>query len=345
MPEIDKIFISRTDRIGDLVLSIPSFFMLRKMYPKADIAILVRHYNYDIVKNLPYINHIFKIDDYSEAELEQKIHAFDPTVFIALYSDQKVARLARKSQAKIRIGPYSKPHSFFSYNKGLRQKRSQSVKNEAAYNLDLVRRLSPDLFDKTYEVNTQIYTEKDHENAASQFLESISPYQKLICIHPFCGGSAKNLTIDQYKSLISKLLERHSSAKVIITAIPSDGALANDYAQSTDPERVVPFINEGSILNLAALFKRVNVFVGPSTGPTHIAGAIGTLVVGIYPAKNTQSPTRWGIFGRTDVQYLIPDENYPQEDYKKLYFEAYSKEQEEKLCQIIDEFLSGVAIR
>ena len=28
-----KIIIARTDKIGDLILSIPSFFMLRKMYP------------------------------------------------------------------------------------------------------------------------------------------------------------------------------------------------------------------------------------------------------------------------------------------------------------------------
>ena len=54
--EIKKIIVSRTDKIGDLVLSIPSFYMLRKMYPEAEITVLVRNYNYDIVKNLPYIS-------------------------------------------------------------------------------------------------------------------------------------------------------------------------------------------------------------------------------------------------------------------------------------------------
>ena len=64
--EIKKIIISRTDKIGDLLLSIPSFFMARKMFPNAEIMILVRNYNYEIVKNLPYIDRIIKIDDYSE---------------------------------------------------------------------------------------------------------------------------------------------------------------------------------------------------------------------------------------------------------------------------------------
>ena len=30
--EIKRILVSRTDKIGDLILSIPSFFMVKKMY-------------------------------------------------------------------------------------------------------------------------------------------------------------------------------------------------------------------------------------------------------------------------------------------------------------------------
>jgi len=46
------IIISRTDRIGDLILSIPAIKRMRDMYPKAQIIVLVRNYNYDIVKHL-----------------------------------------------------------------------------------------------------------------------------------------------------------------------------------------------------------------------------------------------------------------------------------------------------
>ena len=49
--EIKRIIVSRTDKIGDLILSIPSFFMVKKMYPQAELVVLVRKYNYEIVKN------------------------------------------------------------------------------------------------------------------------------------------------------------------------------------------------------------------------------------------------------------------------------------------------------
>ena len=46
-----KIIISRTDKIGDLILSIPSFFMAKKMYPEAEIILLVRNYNSSCLKS------------------------------------------------------------------------------------------------------------------------------------------------------------------------------------------------------------------------------------------------------------------------------------------------------
>ena len=82
--EIKRILVSRTDKIGDLVLSIPSFFMLKKMYPNAELVVIVRKYNVDIVKNLPYIDRIVIIDEYSKAELLEKIAYFKADVFIAL---------------------------------------------------------------------------------------------------------------------------------------------------------------------------------------------------------------------------------------------------------------------
>ena len=47
-----NIIVSRTDKIGDLVLSIPSFCALRDMYPNAKIHVLARSYNCPILEEL-----------------------------------------------------------------------------------------------------------------------------------------------------------------------------------------------------------------------------------------------------------------------------------------------------
>ena len=157
-----KIIIARTDKIGDLILSIPSFFMVRKMYPDAEITLLVRSYNYDIVKNLPYINRVVQIDNYRQKELLEKIRYFNADIFIALYVDKFVMELAKASKAKIKIGPLSKLKSFFTFNKGVLQKRSKSIKHEAEYNLDLIKKLNKKKYDDELEINTNIFLDKNN---------------------------------------------------------------------------------------------------------------------------------------------------------------------------------------
>ena len=102
-------------------------------------------------------------------------------------------------------------------------------------------------------------------------------------------------------------------------------------------EKVYLYANGGDLLNIAAIIQRGNVYLGASTGPTHIAGALQKRVVGIYPAKATQSTTRWGIFGNDKVKYLVPDKNNPKENYKNPYFDKYDKVMEGELLNYIDE--------
>jgi len=205
--EIKRILVSRTDKIGDLILSIPSFFMLKKMYPSAELVVIVRKYNVDIVKNLPYIDRIVIIDEYTKVELIEKIAYFKADVFIALYNDRYVASLARASKAKIRIGPISKLNSFFTYNKGVLQKRSRSVKNEGQYNLDLVAKLDKKRFSILYELNTKLVLTDDNRKVADTFFKENSIEGKCLVVNPFIGGSAKNITDEQYVSILKKVKE------------------------------------------------------------------------------------------------------------------------------------------
>lgn len=331
--EIRNIIVSRTDKIGDLVLSIPSFYMIKKMYPNSKLTVLVRNYNYDVVKNLSYIDEVIKIDDYDEESLENKIKDINADIFVALYSDERVAKLARVSKAKWRVGPFSKIESFFSYNKGLWQKRSKSIKNEAEYNLDLVRSIDLKLYEKNLEINTKIIYDKGHEKIAEDWLQ-LNNIDKFILIHPFSGGSAKNITDAQYSELIEKILEESKDYSVVISSSIQDKERAEKIKESLKFENVYVFANEGSLLNLAATIDKCKLFIGTSTGPTHIAGALGKNIIGIYPIKKTQSPLRWGVYGNKNVTYILP-EGEKEEDYRTKDFISWGEKDINKILEII----------
>lgn len=335
--EIKRIIVSRTDKIGDLILSIPSFFMIKKMYPQAELVVLVRKYNYEIVKNLPYVDRIIKIDDYTQSELLDKIAYFNADIFIALYNDSFVSQLAKASRAKIKIGPLSKLSSFFAFNRGVWQKRSKSIKNEAEYNLDLIKEVDKKRYEEVFEINTKVYIGEENRKAAATFFSTYNIVGETLVVNPFIGGSAKNIKDEEYISLLQRFKDDYPNRNVIIICHISEEERGVSLVEKIGRDRVYLYANGGDLLNIAAIIEKGTVYLGASTGPTHIAGALQKRIVGIYPAKATQSTTRWGVFGNDKVKYLVPDKNNPRENYKNPYFDNYDKIMEGELLNYIDE--------
>lgn len=335
--DIKRIIVSRTDKIGDLILSIPSLYMVKKMYPEAELVVLVRKYNYEIVKNLPYVDRILRIDDYTQSELLEKIPYFKADVFIALYNDKFISQLVKVSGAKIKIGPISKTYSLFTFNRGVLQKRSRSVKNEAEYNLDLVKKLNPKRYDEVFEIDTKIYLGEENKRAGDTFFKTYIEGAKTLVVNPFIGGSAKNIKDSEYVSLIQRFVDDNPDKKVIVTCHILEEERGEKLLADIDRDGVYLFANGGDLLNIAGIIKNADVYLGASTGPTHIAGALQKRIVAIYPAKATQSTTRWGVFGDNKVRYLIPDKNNKKENYKNPYFDKYDKIMEGELLNYIEE--------
>ena len=300
---------------------------------------MVRGYNADIVRNLSYIDRVIKIDGFTKDELLEKIAYFKADVFIALYNDSYIASLAKASKAKIKIGPISKLSSFFTYNKGIRQQRSKSIKNEAEYNLDLVAKLDKERYDEIFELNTKIELSEENRNVANLYFSENNINGKVLVVNPFMGGSAKNITDEQYINILKKVKQETPNLNIIITCHISDEERAEKLRLALAQENIFVFANGASILNTTAIIERANVYFGGSTGPTHIAGALRKKIVAIYPNKKTQSPTRWGIYGNNDVTYIIPDENRPKENYKNLYFDDFNSEYEDKVVNALVEAL------
>ncbi len=332
-----RIIISRTDKIGDLILSIPSFFMVKKMFPESEIILLVRSYNYNIVKNLPYISRVVQIDDYRQKELLEKISYFKADVFIALYVDKFVMQLAKASKAKIKIGPLSKLKSFFTFNKGVFQKRSKSIKHEAEYNLDLIKKLDKKRFEEVFEVNTEIFLDKSNIDAADKYFRDNNIGSKVLVVNPFMGGSAKNITDLQYAEILKKVKKIVKDVDIIITAHISDEERGLNLLKEAEEERVHLYANGGELLNIGAIIDKAKVYFGGSTGPTHIAASLQKSIVALYPNKPTQSPIRWGVFNDEDVTYIIPDkDSKKKENYKHKNFDNYDEKIEE---EIVDEIV------
>lgn len=314
--EPKNILITRTDKIGDLILSIPAILMVRKMYPEAKISVLVRKYNADIIKNFKFIDRIIISDDGNVNDLIKNLQEDKIDTYIALYSDSLIGWIGLGCGAKNRIGPLSKLTSWIVYRNGIIQKRSKSIKNEAEYNLDLVKILNPELYSQQTIETAKIIYDESNAKKVDKFLEdeNINNY---IVIHPFSGHSSKNLTFDQYIDLIELLNKKNIKENIVISTSEND---LEDAEYIQDYTTNVKIFKADSILDLAALIDKSKLYFGNSTGPTHVAGNLGKKVVCIYPKKPSLSKTRWGLFLNDDnTTYIHPD--VKNEDYNKKFFD------------------------
>ena len=62
---MDRIIISRTDSIGDVILTLPLCVWLKKQFPQTELVFLGRTYTKDIITCFDVVDTFLNFDDFS----------------------------------------------------------------------------------------------------------------------------------------------------------------------------------------------------------------------------------------------------------------------------------------
>lgn len=325
-----KILIVRADRLGDVILSTPVFEVLKRHYPHAQVTVLVREAVAPVMRGLASVDRVMIYDPQGKHHgfggffrLLKEIRGERFRIAVILQSQFKIAAAVFFAAIRYRVGPLSKVYSFVLYNRGARQHRSQVEMHETDYNLQLLRRLGIRVGTRNVPVKTSL--SEIARMTARDWLEKKGwdSSQPLIAVHPGMGGSALNWPEHHYSELIKALLRE--GRQVVITGGPEEGALVTRVRDalgnlvSPMKDRVWCWAGPGigPIDELAGLLSHVSLMVAPSTGPLHLAVALGKPVVTFYPPIRVQSAVRWGPYLRdeTRASILVP-ETFCGEDFK-----------------------------
>lgn len=313
-----RILVVRPDRIGDVVLSTPVLEVLRRHYSKGHITFMVRELVAPLVRGLSSVDEVFIYEPDGAHrgvggffKLVSDIRARKIQVGIVLHSHWKIAAALFVAGVAHRVGPLSKLHSYFFYNRGVRQRRSQVEMHEADYGLQLLRKIGVRV--GTRNVPTAVAVSPEARAEARAFLSGAGwdGAQPLIAVHPGMGGSALNWPENHFFELIRRLLVEGKG--VLVTAGPAEGEILVQVEKllGSGPNRPILFggARAGTVENLAAVLSWSSVVVAPSTGPLHIAVALGKPVVTFFPPIRVQSAVRWGPYlsDESRASVLVPD--------------------------------------
>ena len=294
-----RILICRPDRIGDVVLSTPIPREIKKNFPNAFIAILLRNYTKDIYVNNPYVDEIIIYDETTEAvKTMRKIREFSFTHAFMLLPQEKLNWILFFSGIKYRVGVGHKFYQFITNTKSIYRYKYNPLKHEADYCLDMVRKIGIE----PKSTDTEIFLSNDEKEGALKLKGSIcTDNEYLIGINSTSGKSAPNITPAEYRKLIDFLLNT-KGVKSIITDINPPDELKNIAGIR------YPNLNN-SLSKSFSTFAALDLLISASTGPMHICAALKIRTLSLFSPLLACSPKLWGPLGN-EAYILMPDEDY-----------------------------------
>ncbi len=277
-----KILIIRPDRLGDLILSLPMAETLKKNLAETEIHYLVSPYTAPLAPLVKYVDGwLIDADDDGNrlpfSILAKKIKKAGYDCIIELKPSWRTAATGFFSGVKLRIGTSRRFYSFF-YSERISVHRKSSGYHQT--DLELMH-LKPFDFKRNVTKPNIGVTEKGLKNANNLLAMD---RRRFIVIHPGSGGSAPNWSMEHYRKL-AVLIKENLKYEVVVTGSETglrgfDGCI--DLVGKTDLE------------TLAGVLSRAEIFISGSTGPLHLADALGVQCVSFFVSRSDIGPARWG---------------------------------------------------
>lgn len=292
---MSRVLIVRLGALGDVVHAIPVAAALRRAFPDARIDWLVSAKHREILDLVPVIDRRLVINDRGDASggtsllgaiAELRRSRYD--LAIDLQGLIKSAVLARLSGAPRVVGfssRYARERAarlFYTEvhdpgRGGLYDPRE--TRHVVDINLGLLTRLGIDAPAREFPI------EDVDSDAARTARQQTGGHYALL--NPGAAWPNKRWPPARLAAVAVELRARHGLMSVVLWG-PGEEALAAEVVAGANGAAVMS--PKTTIADLVALARRAILMVSGDTGPTHIAAALGTPIVGIYgptrPARN-----------------------------------------------------------
>ncbi len=296
-----RILITRTDRIGDLVLTTPLFKVLREKFPKAHLAALVFLEHREIVEGNPFLDEVIVYDKKGSERgwggqwrFSRKLRSKKFDAVIHAHGTNRMHCASWLAGIPVRIG-YARRAPWtltwvHPYNK------KEGLKQEAEYLMELLEPLGiapPPAVETFFPV----------PDRAMRSLESLLLFHQVprdlpwIVLNPSASDAAKMWPAERFAELVARIQKDHPAVFLAIGAAKDRPII--EKLKRNAPVPVYDLSGKLSLGMLGALLKKADLLVSNDSGPVHIAAAVGTRVVSIFGRYEPGlGPQRWRPVGK-----------------------------------------------
>ena len=346
--------VSRTDAIGDVVLTLPVAGRLKQLYPGCRVVLIGRSYTAAVAAACPWVDEFLEFEDklFTEASLAAVLRGYGALAIVHVFPNKKLAYAARRAGIPVRIGTRNRWWHWLTCNRLVALSRRHSPLHEAQLNLELlgpllvsgcwllVAGLQTDADNQQPAASNQQPAARNQQPAASsqqpatrnqkpetsnQQPETDKPYltptvplpaqlrallaarqpgQLNVVLHPRSRGSAREWGLAHFGALARTL---HAAGhRVFISGTAAEGAELADWLREHRPYLAADLTGLLALPEFIAFLAAADGLVAGSTGPLHLAAALGRHALGLYPPIRPMHPGRWAPLGPL-AEYLVFD--------------------------------------
>jgi heptosyltransferase II len=301
--EPKRVLIFNVNWLGDVLFSTAAIRNIRRNYPDSFIACVIPSRCYPVLKGNPHLDEVIIFDekDRHKATLEKlkfvkqlKDKKFD--IAFLLHRSFTRALICRLAGIPERIGHYTKKRAFLLTKKIIAPHRDSLHRID--YYLDIIEQAGLRIEDRY----TEFFVSEEDEKAITEFLKNNSLDKGDFIVGVNAGGNwlPKRWPVNYWAQLCDRLIGE-LGLKVVITGSSADLTLSKSIQESMK-EKPISAAGVFNIKQLAALCKKLDLFITADTGPLHIANAVGTKkIIALF---GPTSPEITGPFPATNVTII-----------------------------------------
>lgn len=294
-----KIIISRTDNLGDVILTLPIAGYLKSVYPDSEIYFIGKKYTKSIIDQCIHIDRFLDREEILKDESILANIGADSILFI--YPDRELAKVAKKFNIPKRVATAHRVFNWFYCNQLVDFSRLHSELHESQLNFKLLRPFRLSSNPSLNEI-TSYYGIKSTPN---DFSNLIDKDKFNLIIHPKSKGSAREWGLEKFSELIKNLPK--GVFKIFITGLKEEeNQIKNELPGFLELEGVKNVMGKFSLEEMSAFISQTDGIIASSTGVLHLAASLNKFALGLYPPLKPIHPGRWAPVG-VNASFLVLD--------------------------------------
>ena len=263
-------------------MTTPAITALRTSFPKAYISYIVEEPYRELVEGNPNLDRVTVFPrDLSTSDFIRfirKIRKEKYDVVLDFHGGPTASLITLFSKAKLKVG-YKIKYKNFIYHKKLPRSFPTGPVHSVESHLNLVKALGLNISPSPPLCLPQ--TQKAEEEKVKKFIqENKLESRKSVILHISAGNEFRNWGVENLAEF-TNLLSKHPDVKIVLIGAEEDQKAEKEILEKSAAP-LLSLVGRLNLRELRELISRASLFVGPDSGPMHVAASTSTPIVAYF---------------------------------------------------------------